>query len=276
MARGTIIDLKPKVSDSRSIDLDELCIAIPLGELGYSAFWQWLMSLTGFGYVVEQGNVVTVSGAYIAQAHNKTVKEFLARERKCKAILWLEHDHRFPSDIIMRMLAPSDYDVLGALYFGRTAPYEAVCYKRDPENPDHVRRPTELEVIDVLRSTEPVPMDVVGMGCTLVRREVYEKLGEQGVPWYAVQTHSNETDFGEIDSDDAWFCRHAIDAGFKIGMLGGVEISHMVMSEIGSNVYFAYKNMERQARARADADAAAIAAAEAKREKRAARKAKVV
>lgn len=220
------------------LTVDDLVVGIALGELGYSTFWQWLLTIDGFGHLVERGQVATVTGAYIADAHNGLVAEARQNHPNAKAMLWLEHDHRFPRDLIRRLLYQvANFDVLGALYFQRSFPHEACGYQVAEEDDSLLRRLTPGEVAGVLQATEPVPVGVVGMGCTLVRMQVYDELLKRDIPWHAVPTHSGSA-FGKIDSDDAWFCRQAARAGFKVGFAGGLEIPHMVMSEVNSRVYF--------------------------------------
>lgn len=78
-----------------------------------------------------------------------------------------------------------------------------------------------------------------GFGCTLVKREVLEKLGN---PWFRTDKTLRLNDWEWIDNpsesayggQDIWFCTKAREAGFKLVQVKGREASHLMLVESGT------------------------------------------
>jgi|SRR3990167_3039085 len=75
----------------------------------------------------------------------------------------------------------------------------------------------------------------VGLGCTLVKRTVFEGLEK---PWFRTDKSLRLNDWQWIDNPakygtlDIWFCTKAKEAGFKIKQIKG-ECKHLQFDEIG-------------------------------------------
>mgnify|MGYP001595506588 CR=1 FL=1 len=78
-----------------------------------------------------------------------------------------------------------------------------------------------------------------GLGCTLVKREVFEKLEK---PWFRTDKTLRLNDWQWIDNPakygslDIWFCTKAREAGFKIKQLKG-EYKHLQTPLTHNNYY---------------------------------------
>ena len=78
-----------------------------------------------------------------------------------------------------------------------------------------------------------------GLGCTLVKRTVFEALEK---PWFRTDKTLRLNDWQWIDvptkygGHDIWFCRQAIEAGFKIKQVKG-ECKHLQLDKLGVREY---------------------------------------
>lgn len=81
-----------------------------------------------------------------------------------------------------------------------------------------------------------------GLGCTLVKREVFEALE---YPYFRVDKVLRQNDWKWVDlpedyiktkqygSLDIWFCTQAREKGFKIGQVEGEEADHLLLTALG-------------------------------------------
>lgn len=78
-----------------------------------------------------------------------------------------------------------------------------------------------------------------GLGCTLIKREVFEKLEK---PWFRIDKTLRLNDWQWIDNPakygslDIWFCTKAKEAGFKIKQVEG-ECKHLQLDSLGEKEY---------------------------------------
>lgn len=66
-----------------------------------------------------------------------------------------------------------------------------------------------------------VPVSAVGFGCCLVRRDVYEKVGD---PWHEYHNH---VDFDKTVSEDVDFCIKAANVGYQTVVHTGLRVGHI-------------------------------------------------
>ena len=84
------------------------------------------------------------------------------------AIWWIDDDTVPPAGALERLLAVEQADIAAGIYYLRRPPFNPVCYKRLS---DRSYAPLyDFQVGEILE------VDSVGMGCTLVRRHVYERI----------------------------------------------------------------------------------------------------
>jgi len=191
---------KPKSAESQKI-----LIAVPSTEQVAAEFAQCLSLATG--YLVSQGYTVNVAlniGSYVGKNRRELVQYFMSTD--FEHIWWLDYDMTFPFDAGSRLLQ-HDVPIVGCNYRKRRFP-----------NPSFIAgRSTKKSIID---GSDPVELtnespdtefvDVVGHGCCLVKREVYEKLGE---PYYIIDyDKKRKMEIGE----DIFFFQKAKDKGYKI------------------------------------------------------------
>ena len=137
-------------------------------------------------------------------------------------VLFLDADMTFPAGLVEKLLdvgAP----VSAALYFKKAPPFTPVPSMLDvPEDPQLMRPITLPEPPGI------VECDVVGMGATLIRREVFEKIEK---PWFAYDIHRRS---GEMSvTEDVTFCIKARAAGFRIACDTRITCGHLRWETVG-------------------------------------------
>lgn len=141
----------------------------------------------------------------------------MAKEQGCTHMLWLDDDHTFPEDALMRLLA-HDKDIVGANYVTRKPPYVPVaCVDGNKRLFSHGK--TGLQ-----------QADHIGLGMCLTKMEVFERLKE---PYFYFGWSPKAKEF---IGEDVWFFREARAAGYElwvdhdlsneVGHLGKFEFTH--------------------------------------------------
>lgn len=129
---------------------------------------EWLR-LAGSGVVSFEG-FLAVGSALTDHNRNRIVYHHLDGEGE--AIWWIDDDVVVPPGTLERLLA-LDVPIAAGVYFLGKPPCNPVVYER---REDGLYRP----LWDYQRG-EIIEADSVGMGCTLIRREVYERIQEEYV-----------------------------------------------------------------------------------------------
>lgn len=222
---------------------NRIMIAIPLGELGFSRFWQMLFaSVKHVGWHIDQSLVVSNSGQYLPGSHNKMIAECLKRD-DWNYLLFLEHDHEFPNDLLERVGHYTD-PIVGGLYFNRVPDDpQPVAYNWN-SNRTAIKRLQPYEMYHILDKPGLYDVDVVPMGCTAIRRDVLENWPEE-VPWF----HAPGSDRRDTDqmSDDVWFCRKAQEQGWSIKLDSRVTPTHFGIVPIHAGYYVKWtEHMKRE------------------------------
>lgn len=176
-------------------------------QFGYVEMWQHLAALmhatAKAGHRVIQmcseGSVPGRMRCEIAQA---------AMDQGCDAVCFIDHDQIFAPDSLNRLIA-WDVPVVGGLYPTRHPPYRSTSLAHG----DNGYR--ELTVAEI-QSGGLVPVAVVSMGFSLIRREVFAQIP---APWFQ-QTHVDEC---------ANFCQKCEAAGIPLAVDTGLTIGHLAV-----------------------------------------------
>lgn len=203
----------------------KIALAICHRQVGYPEMWRHLQSL--IQTTAKEGHHViqmASEGLVVGEMRTQLVEEALAIG--CEAVCFLDDDHVFPDQALNRLIA-WDVPVVGALYPVRSGDHHSTALKAKGvgfRGLDQAER-----AVDGL-----VTVDALGMGLTLIRRDVFETLPH---PWFRVEhQHGRDVD------DGMRFCAAAksdgitlyVDAGLKIGHLALVAVTY---AEDGSVIY---------------------------------------
>jgi len=217
---------------------NRLLWGIPLTEHLFSAYFRKWLDLK-----INPDRVMTMGGIYLPDAHNK-MAEWAIERRDWDALVWLEHDHTFPPQMIARLESYSDdVDIASFLYFGRNAidpwpmagmwnPQERhkatapnwrgecdICGRdvkaegdQHPAQPYGMRYLLPSELIPMLQEPGLYPVDFVPSGFTFIRRRVLENWPADLKPWYETIA---DTDDVAGAGDDVRFSKLAQRQGYQ-------------------------------------------------------------
>jgi len=181
-----------------------------------SQFFQAWTAILTRGIPTGEG-VVSIRGKVPHHAANDLVRLFL--RTGCDSLLFLDSDAIVEADIVdqFRNYEPGwEYDVLQAFYVRRGWPPIPIWMKRNALG----------QMTEVLISQDDHVEDVDGVGlhCTIVRREVFERLlGDEDPNRWEWFTYPRHGGVGE----DITFAVEAKAAGFRIGATTAIKAGHL-------------------------------------------------
>lgn len=184
------------------------CIGVACGESGrYSMFAASIAQL-------ERPAGTTVH--FSVGSDREPSRNLLARralDEGADWLLFLDDDHVFGPDLLMRLLA-HQVDLVGALYLRRGRPFTPIAYRE--RLPDGRWVPIELSG----RSPRLVEVAAVGTGGMLVRRAALEAIAE---PWFERRPEGTE---------DLLFCERALAAGTQPHVDVSTPMGHMTAAAV--------------------------------------------
>jgi len=191
----------------------KIMIGLPsASELFYSETVEALMNMK------VTPNVFTrvVGGESVDKARNYLVK--LALEQGASHLLFVDDDNPPPADTLARFLE-ADKDIICAPVLSRHEPF-IPCVFKSFVIPDNTLLGYEsLYKIDTTGGNI-VKVDACGMACTLIKRDVLEKLYKkyEGTPFEFSREPMNmyEGKTKRDMSEDVTFCERATQEGFEI------------------------------------------------------------
>jgi hypothetical protein len=180
----------------------------------------------------KQGYKVSLqykSGVRTDSNRNYILNEFL-QIKDLTHILWLDVDQIYPSNIIDK-LVKADKDVIGSVYFKRDYPHAPVVYVKN-NNEVNPYTPVDLS----LNKKIPLEVDGIGFGGMLVKREVYDNLGDDKWATYGKNFHIPTAETHK-ESHDLNFCQTLQNRGYKIWVHNDVYAYHISKFAIGLDEY---------------------------------------
>lgn len=187
-------------------------VAVLTREVG--TFKDFLISYRRLLVPTGSGEAVLSNGEKVASRN--IAAEILLANPQCDWLWFMDDDHKFPSTVLLRQLAPfyaHDFDVLGMLYLTRVAPNETYpvggLFTRDRQGALHVR---DLAWADMPRIALVFERPDLTMGTAglLIRRRVFEKLP---APYFQVGQIRTEK-----EHEDLYFVIRCQELGLKVGM----------------------------------------------------------
>ena len=188
-----------------------------LGELGVSEFWQLFNRV--FPLDLNRNRLV--------EAGLKLGADFF---------LFLDADLVFPEGLIPNLLrgligAGEGTGIYSGLYFKKAAPHQPVPSLKNVAGDEQLMNPIGYEA-----ERRPVECDVVGMGASLIRREVFAAISP---PWFEYERYRKT---GEMTvTEDVPFCRKVKAAGFKILADPALVCGHLSLGAIGEGHWERYR-----------------------------------
>lgn len=197
-------------------------ISVAFASTGYGPLWapavsSWLrvVGYTARYFAVEQVGQIGGAGVtdrqYTHSAENRLVREML-KEEKFTHIFMTESDMILPHDAIVKLLA-LDKDMASGVYFLRADEQEAsgqpCLYKRPWLTEEEKKSRVDAEFLHspvrIFPTDDPFQIDCAGLGCILIKRDVFSRVPE---PWFDLKADSYGSDF--------YFAKKAKDAGVEL------------------------------------------------------------
>ena len=150
-------------------------------------------------------------------------------------LIFLDADMVWPTDVIHRLLQHKDHGIVGGMYMLKGPPYAPV-HLVDRQVDEHgISRFHRAKQDDFEYGTELIPVDVVGMGCTIIPISACKAIGDAN--WFEYQ--NDEDDLPRV-SEDVPFCLKASEAGVDIFMDPTIKCGHMTTQVIDHRFHFRY------------------------------------
>jgi hypothetical protein len=196
-----------------------VAILVPARDTVMTSFAYDLARAMSFHTATTDDRVMlyTSHGTLIASQRMELARQAL--EEKADYLLWLDSDMRFPKETIGHLIL-RDKPIVAANYATRRMPVKPVAMMDDKGKIGRVYTAPDSEGLQ--------PVDYVGMGVMMVKREVFEKIE---APWFAIPY---STIGNHYIGEDVFFCKKAREAGFEV--LLDHDLSHQV-KHIGTFEY---------------------------------------
>lgn len=159
-------------------------------------------------YVIK--SIVAMDRLYID--YNRATIARDALKLKPDYLFWLDGDMVLDPDTIQQLLE-HDKDIVSGLYFKKES-YEPVVFRKKGDLYTPVLR---------WGRGKPFKVDAVGMGCCLIKAEVFHDLEQ---PWFVYDVKKNK-------GEDIYFCEKAKEAGYDVWVDPEVLPMHLGFSEVG-------------------------------------------
>jgi GT2 family glycosyltransferase len=149
-----------------------------------------------------------------ARNRNTIIRQALKHE--CTHVFFMDDDVLLPPDTLLKLLE-HDKDIVSGLYLMRNHPHQPIAFAEyDMQG--------RCSHIDIQGKTGLVEVVATGLGCLLVKSDVFNKLEE---PWIRM---------GELESDmwcdDLGFYKRARDAGYKGWLDTDIHVEHIASMTI--------------------------------------------
>lgn len=150
-----------------------------------------------------------VIGTYIHRARQQLIDQVYAEG--AHYILWLDSDHDFPKESLIRLLQ-HDKPIVGVNYASRGTPPRYVGIKKT-----HAEHGSEACLLPTREdSTGLEECEALGFGMLLMKTAILPTLPKDE-PWFFFG-HGQEDEHGQRNhiGEDVWFCKLVRDAGWEI------------------------------------------------------------
>jgi hypothetical protein len=216
------------------------------------AYWEHVDSVLAARNFAAMSEIATGMIAryptYIHIGRQKLVDMFL-EEESATHLCFVDSDNTIPAEALWA-LAQRDLPIVGALYFGRRGLPSAIAKRwigTDGMSRTVSKTIRELMLYHKLpivnrpqyiKGAPTLKVDVIGFGCTLIKREVIENI---------VQTYTNAFgSHGSVIGEDAEFCKLAQSLGYDIHVDLGVQLGHLATYQVSVTDFMAVSEWQEQ------------------------------
>ena len=207
-------------------NLNDLLVAVQCGELGYSRYWQMLLTNRDFCYLAFSKRVISrQGGAYAFSTANGLVEDAL-KIPGWKRLLILEHDHEFPVDIFRKHAAYKE-PIVASPYVLRDIEEPLPVFYDWSNDRHNIVIPNAERLNHMFQNPGLYPFDIVPCGCTSWRRDVLEEWPENQ-PVFSAYANAG----GHTVSHDVFHCRVAQDQGWTMYVDTSAAIKHYALVPI--------------------------------------------
>lgn len=179
-----------------------LAICIPARDEVCSGFAKDLAVLSAQWYAAvppgSKFDIHMISGTLIADQRMKLAR--MSLDGGADYLLFLDSDMRFPANVVHQLLK-HDKPIVAANYATRRLPVKTVAFKNF-QKLEYVKTSADSNGLE--------EVDAVGMGCMLVKADVFRAMP---MPWFQI---GYSPDWKAFIGEDMYFCREAQKAGFKV------------------------------------------------------------
>lgn len=159
------------------------------------------------GYKGYKGMVLTRGSCYVHMNSNLLASAAL-NDTDWDYLLHIQQDQIMPEGLLERVGSYTD-PIVGVMTFGRAMEQpQAVPGRFNGEGEFH--RLTDEEAEQLMDEPGLHPISAVGLGCTAIRRDVFDEWNSAIGPWFQVPTTA-----GYSWGEDVWFCRMAAEQGWQ-------------------------------------------------------------
>ena len=175
----------------------KVAICTPVRDFTTVLFTNSLANLTyKAGQAGQNVTINMIMGSEVTMQRQHLVDQAL--ETDCTHILWLDSDMSFPSNTLNALLS-HDKDIIACNYSTRVPPHRPVAFRSKNDLDSRVYTGTGIQKIWA-----------IGLGCMLVKREVFETLEK---PYFKI---SWDDQHDSLMGEDIYFCTRANEAGYEI------------------------------------------------------------
>jgi hypothetical protein len=195
-------------------DKYHVAIVVPTHDMVPAHFAASLSNMIGYTQSVLGDKVLLTTqwmiGTYIHRAREQLLDE--AIEIGCHYILWLDSDHKFPMDSLVRLLS-HDVPMVGINYSTRGVPPRYVAIERTMS--EHLEDGLGGKLLATTEEdTGLAKVEALGFGMVLMKAAIYPTLPKDGSPNFFF-TH-DPVDSRMHIGEDVWFCKRVRQAGWDI------------------------------------------------------------
>lgn len=193
-----------------------VAICVPCRDMVHSLFAFNLLQLVQYcQYQNIKINVLMETGSLICRQREILVKDSLSFNPT--HIMWFDSDMMFPPDLIEKLLA-HDRDIVACNYPTRSLPFKGVAYTKIGDWNSWIGNDIGETGVEIVEG--------VGMGCMLVKTNVYRNLER---PWFEIKWM---LEYGDHLGEDFYFCMKAREAGYEIAIdtIQSQKLKHIGLS----------------------------------------------